>query len=402
MSVTEYDVVIIGAGVAGLTAGALLAERGFRVSLVTKGEPTACLSTGCIDLCSQNNNPLSGIKNLPHEHPYNLVPEEMIRESLHRFQSNMNDVGLPYIGSPDKNRSVLSALGTSKLSCLIPSTMAAAPQENNNGSIHIITFKGLKDFYPGYIVSRRGNTKFSVYDAGVSTTMSLASRFEEKEFFEKFIAWLEKQNISEEMFAFPAVLGMESATDIVSTISTLTRKPVFEIPTIPPSMPGRRLFNALKKNFRQKGGVIYWAWPVSGTEKTGSVIEAVSTNSAGRPNSINARAFILSTGSFVGGGLTATRETIEENVFDLPVHIPGPRETWFDNDYFSRNHGIGKAGITTDASMRPLDSPWKNIFVCGSILANAEVLKNGCGHGLGLATAHAAAQSCSEYLSHEL
>ena len=326
----------------------------------------------------------------------------MIRESLQLFQSSMNDMGLPYIGSPDDNRSVLSALGTSKISCLIPSTMAAAPQENNNGSIHIITFQGLKDFYPGYIVSRRGRTKFSVYDAGISTTMSLASRFEEKEFFEKFIAWLEKQNIDEEMLAFPAVLGMESATNIVNTLSILTKKPVFEIPTIPPSMPGRRLFNALKNNFRQKGGAIYWAWPVAGTEKTGKIIEAVSTNSAGRPNSINAKAFILATGSFVGGGLTATRETIEENVFNLPVHIPGPREAWFDNDYFSCNHGISKSGIMTDASMRPIDSPWKNIFICGSILADTEILKNGCGHGLALATAHAAAQSCSEYLSHEL
>ena len=62
MSVIEYDVVIIGAGVAGLTAGALLAERGFKVALVTRGEPTACLSTGCIDVCSRNDNPLSGIQ----------------------------------------------------------------------------------------------------------------------------------------------------------------------------------------------------------------------------------------------------------------------------------------------------------------------------------------------------
>ena len=401
MSVTEYDVVIIGAGVAGLTAGALLAGRGLKVALVTKGEPTACLSTGGIDVCSRHENPLPGIQGLPPEHPYNLVSEEVIRQSLHDFQAAMADAHLPYCGGVEKNRSILSALGTSKISCLVPSTMAAAPR-NTTESIHIITFKGLKDFYPGYIVSRRRNTKFSVYDAGVSTTMSLASRFEEKEFLETFLLWMENLNIKEDRIAFPAVLGLESAAEIVRTISMRAGKPVFEIPTIPPSMPGRRLFNALKKNFRQKGGTIYWAWPVVSTEKTGSVVEAVTTVSAGRPNSINARAFILSTGSFVGGGLTATRQTILENVFHLPVHIPGARETWFDNDYFSLNHGIGKAGILADQSMRPTGADWKNVFVCGSILANTEILKNGCGHGLALATANAAAQSCAEYLSDEL
>jgi len=74
-------------------------------------------------------------------------------------------MNVPYSGWAEKNRSVLSALGTFKTSCLVPSTMKAAPQDNKD-SIHIITFKGLKDFYPGYIVSRRKNTKFSVFDAG--------------------------------------------------------------------------------------------------------------------------------------------------------------------------------------------------------------------------------------------
>ncbi|MBP1711276.1 MAG: Thi4 family, partial [Deltaproteobacteria bacterium] len=58
MSVIEYDVIIIGAGVSGLTAGTLLAENGLNVALVTTGEPTACLSTGCIDVCSHDENPL--------------------------------------------------------------------------------------------------------------------------------------------------------------------------------------------------------------------------------------------------------------------------------------------------------------------------------------------------------
>jgi glycerol-3-phosphate dehydrogenase subunit B len=163
-------------------------------------------------------------------------------------------------------------------------------------------------------------------------------------------------------------------------------------------MPGRRLFNALKDYFRKNGGDIYWSWPVIGVEKSGKIIEAVMTASKGRPNSLNGKAFILATGSFVGGGLTATREAIIENVFNLPVQVPGPRETWFDNDYFSFNHGIGRVGIMADSSLRPTGMPMENIFVCGSILADTEILKNGCGHGLALATAHLAAKSCMEYI----
>jgi glycerol-3-phosphate dehydrogenase subunit B len=275
--------------------------------------------------------------------------------------------------------------------------MEAAPQDNKE-SLHIITFKGLKDFYPSYIISRRPNAKSSVYDAGVSSTMGIAARFEENEFQESFIKWLKDQNISADKIAFPAVIGMGSSDEIAKTIATQMGKPIFEIPTIPPSMPGRRLFNALKNNFRKKGGEIYWEWPVVGVEKSGKLIEAVMTESKGRPKSLNGKAFILASGSFVGGGLTAGRDSIKENIFNLPVHTPGPRATWFENDYFSFNHGIGRAGIKVDSSLRPIESRWENIFVCGSILADAEILKSGCGHGLALATAHLAAKSCMEYI----
>jgi len=397
MSVTEYDAIILGAGVAGLTAGSFLAERGFKVALVTSGEPTVCLSTGCIDVCSRDHNPLTGIKGLAPEHPFHLVPEKTIRESLNNFQTAMMDMGFPYTGTAEENRLILSALGTFKTSCLVPSTMKAAPQDTKD-SIHIITFAGLKDFYPSYILSRRKNTKFSVYDAGVSSTMGIASLFEEKDFLESFIDWLKGQNIGEDKIAFPAVLGLESAAEIVQKIAAHIGKPVFEIPTIPPSMPGRRLFNAMKDYFRKKGGDIYWEWPVIGVEKSGRIIEAVMTASKGRPNSLNGKAFILATGSFVGGGITAGRETITENIFNLQVFAPSPRETWFENDYFSFNHGIGRAGIKVDSSLRPEGSRWENIFVCGGILADTEILKNGCGHGLALATAHLAAQSCMEHI----
>jgi glycerol-3-phosphate dehydrogenase subunit B len=397
VSVIEYDVIIIGAGVAGLTAGTILAGQGFKVAVVTTGEPTACLSTGCIDVCSRDHNPLHGVSHLPDEHPYHLVPRVVIREALDNFKEAMTAMGIPYAGVPEDNRNVLSALGTFKTTCLAPVTMAAAPQ-NTEEDIHIITFAGLKDFYPSYIISRRKNASFSTYDADVSTTMGIAAKFEEKEFLEGFISWLTKLNIRESKIAFPAVLGLESAAEIVKKMEARLGRPIFEIPTLPPSMPGRRLFNAMKDHFRKKGGTIYWDWQVIGVEKAGKIIEAVITPSEGRPNSLNAKAFILATGSFVGGGLHALRETIIENIFNLPVHVPGPRETWFDNDYFSFNHGIGKAGIIADSYFRPAGCSWENLFVCGGILANTDILKNGCGHGLALATGLAAARSCAEYI----
>ena len=333
MSVIEYDVIVIGAGVAGLTAGTWLSRQGLKVALVTAGEPTACLSTGCVDVCSQDDHPLRGIEGLPAEHPFRRVSSEAIRQSLNDFQGSIADTGLPYSGDPEINRRVLSAIGTFKTTCLTPVTMNASPQRTDE-KIHIVTFAGLKDFYPGYIISRFKNAAASTYDAGVSTTMGIATNFEDDAFLEAFLLWLENQNILEDKLAFPAVLGLESAAAILKKIENRLARPVFEIPTLPPSMPGRRLFNSLKDCYRRAGGMIYWGWPVVGVEKSGRQIEAVVVESQGRPNSLNAKAFILATGSFVGGGLWAKRETITEKVFGLPVFVPGTREHWFEQDYF--------------------------------------------------------------------
>jgi glycerol-3-phosphate dehydrogenase subunit B len=153
VSVIEYDVIVIGAGVAGLTAGSVLAGQGRKVALVAAGEPTACLSTGCIDVCSQDENPFQGIARLPDPHPFHWVSSAALHQALGDFQQMMAAMNMPYTGSVEKNRRVLSAIGTFKTTCLVPVTMQASPQSDDE-KIHIVTFTGLKDFYPGYILSR--------------------------------------------------------------------------------------------------------------------------------------------------------------------------------------------------------------------------------------------------------
>lgn len=397
MSVIDYDVVIVGGGMSGLMAGIHLVEQGHKVALISRGDPAACLSTGCIDLCARDRRPLEAIEALPPEHPYHLVGQAGIRTALDKFGEVMTDVRLPYTGTLEENRGILTPLGTIKTTCLVPRTMETVPQDADE-YIHVISFKGLKDFYPSYITSRRRNTGFSVYDAGVATTMGIAVRFEDPSFRKAFIEWLKGLELPNGKIALPAVLGLENPLSVMQEMEGALERWIFEIPTLPPSLPGIRLFKGLKRAFQAKGGELYWGSPVASVEKAGRLIEALTIETKGRPTRVHGRAFLLATGSFVSGGLFAQRDAVLETVFGLRVHTPGTRDTWFNRDFFTSGHAIEQSGILVDAAFRPTETALDNLFVCGSILAHTEVMKNGCGHGLALATGYAAAQSCEGYL----
>ena len=397
MSEAEYDVVVIGGGVSGLMAAISLVETGYRVAVVSQGDPVACLSTGCVDLLARCDNPLEAMASLPDQHPYRRVSREEVISAIAFFKEVAASAGLEYLGSPEKNRGILTPLGTIKTTCLVPETMQCSPVRQD-AFLHIVSFAGLKDFYPSYIRERFRNADFSIYDAGVASTMSLAERFESEPFRAGFINWLKGIDIPGEKIGLPAVLGLEDSATIKKEIESCLDRPVFEIPTLPPSIPGIRLFRALKRRLQKSGGQLYWGKPIASVEKYGHVVEALTIGTQGRSTRVNGKAFILATGSFVSGGLYARIDAVEERVFGLPVHAPPARESWFGDDFFPPDHPIEQSGIVVDGSLRPEGTPWENIFVCGSILAFSAVMKYGCGHGLAIVTGMAAARSCRSYL----
>ena len=398
MNTHEYDVVVIGGGMSGFMASLRLANKGYKTALISRGDPVCCLSTGCIDVLAQAENPLRGIGELPDDHPYRLIGMKGVKESLGYFLDIMQDTPIPYAGDPKKNREILTPVGTTKTTCLVPETMAHYTH-NNDEYIHVISFKGIKDFYPSYITSRISNTAFSVFDAQVTSTTAIATRFEDKAFLAEFISWVQDLDIPYGRVAIPAVLGIDNPISVMKEISTGIYRDVFEIPTLPPSIPGLRLFRALKSAFQRIGGNVYWGKTVSSVERQGSRIEAITLATTGRPTRVHGRTFILATGSFVSGGLYATRDTVKETVFDLPVFVPGPRKDWFNNDFFTPGHAIEKAGVRIDSTFRPAESDLNNLFVCGSIIAGSEIMKYHCGHGLAIATGIASAGQCEKELS---
>lgn len=394
---TVYDVVIIGGGMAGLTAAVRLGKEGVRVAVVSRGDPIVCLSTGCIDLLASGENPLESMKELPDNHPYRLLTGEFIKRSLDNFLDLVREEGLPYQGTAESNRKVLTPLGVGKTTCLVPETMAASTCRHD-ARIHVVSFAGLKDFYPGYILARIPASDLSVYEMGRVSTMSLATQFENGEFLDKFIAWLKNTDIKADSVALPAVLGWGRSAEIKGIIEDEIKRPVFEIPTLPPSVPGVRLHRTLVRRAIKLGVQFYRGRPISTIEKAGRLVEAVTLVAPGRSVRVNGRAFILATGSFVSGGLISHRAGVEEVVFHIPVHYPRDRANWFGEKFFPPEHPIEEAGIVVDEAFRPKGVEIDNLFVAGSILAHARVFRYGCGHGLAIVTGEAAAQSCLTYL----
>ncbi len=398
MNTLMHDVVVIGGGISGLMASIYLAGKGFRTALISRGDPVCCLSTGCIDVLSTAPHPLDGFGDLPEMHPYHLVGKKGVEEACKLFKEIMSKSPIPYVGSIRKNREILTPIGTFKTTCLVPQTMAASSGCRDE-YVHVISFKGIKDFYPSYITSKLTNTGFSLYDAGVPSTLAIAARFEEKGFAADFATWIAGLELPPGKVALPAVLGVNNPVAIMEEISSRIGREVFEIPTLPPSIPGLRLFRGLKAALQDLGGDVFWGMPISSVERHGRIIEAVTLATPARATRVQGKAFILATGSFVSGGLFATRDSVYEAVFGIPVHVPGARKDWFWNDFFTAGHPIEEAGIEVDSSLRPKLAGLENLFVCGSILARSEVMKNHCGHGLALATGLKAAKMCERLIT---
>jgi glycerol-3-phosphate dehydrogenase subunit B len=187
------------------------------------------------------------------------------------------------------------------------------------------------------------------------------------------------------------VLGGETAPEVARELSDLLGGEVFEIPTLPPSVPGLRLQGLLRRAILSAGGrIIDSAEAIELNEKDGYL--EVITVAAARTARHRARTAVLATGGILGGGIVgeAGGELVEV-VVGLPVEGPRSRGEWFDDD----GHPVMRAGIATDADLRARSGP-DGVFVAGALLAGADPIREGSLEGIAASTGYVAGRAAAE------
>ncbi len=417
---SNYDTIVIGAGLAGLTAAGQLAQVGQKVLLVAQGEGALLLSSGAIDVLGfQPVDSIEPVENpakaLPDflaghpDHPYQRVGMEGIRTALDKFKALVNG-SLAYQGDLDRNWLLPGTAGALHPTCLAPESMIGG-QLDQRGRILLVGFRELRDFYPSLISENLNEQKLGVQahplmiDAPAPiagkmnvTPIELARAFEQPDFRQQVAAQVKKQARGYGRIGLPAVLGLEQHAEVLADVQRRLGKPVFEINTLPPSVPGRRLFDALKNTFSQAGGrLIIGGKVVGGTISQGRVTQ-IRVETVSRLKPFSADNYVLATGGIFGGGIqTDDTGRVWEPLFGLPVQATNNRHQWFAPKFLAaQGQPVAGYGIRVDEKLNPIDEAGtvvaQNLFVAGASLAGSDWISARTGNGVALATAAAIAQ----------
>jgi glycerol-3-phosphate dehydrogenase subunit B len=391
---SHHDAIVVGTGLAGLVAATRLAEGGARVLVLAKGVGATHLSPCTIDVLGyapeRVERPGDSLGRLAADHPYSLVGREAVEAAIAWWLE-----GMPYVGSLDENVRLPTAVGALKPSALVPETMAAGA---GAGPVCVVGLRALKDFHAPLLADNlaRAGVEARAVELDLrpegrvdANSLGFARAFEDPVFRADVVGALSTRLGAEERVAFPAVLGIAQSHAVWSELQERLGRPVFEVPTLPPSVPGMRVAAILRERLRRTGGRVILNAVVHDAERSGETVTAVHARVGLRDVTHACDWVVLATGGFASGGVELdSRWQAHEVALGLPVSgVPAGER--FGPDYFAE-HPMGRAGVAVDRRLRP--DGLENVLVAGATLAGAQPWREKSGDGISLATGHRAAE----------
>ena len=424
---SSCELAVIGTGFAGMAASLFAAHKG--IPTVQVGLNASILyASGFLDLMGVHpiaegriwDNPWeaidAAINDIP-THPYARLSKTDIRHALEEFMGSMEAAGLPYKYRPDANTSVITPVGTLKPTYGVPESMwnGAEALEKQKKCL-MLDFWGLKGFsavqisemlrdrWPGISAAR---VPFPVVGPSVDLyPEKMARSLELRNHREALAREIRPHLNGAEVVGMPAIFGMHQTRAVMADLADLIGADLFEIPTIPPSVPGLRIKEKLDELIQAKGIQAFTQKLVlrATHEKNGQfLLDVGEPTTKTITHRLRARGVILAGGRFLGRGLYAGRKKIIEPLFGLPVFQPRERTHWHRQSVFDpQGHAVNMSGLEIDSDFRPVNDTgqavWENLYAAGTILAHQDWMRMKCGAGISIATAYGAVHAFAKHM----
>jgi glycerol-3-phosphate dehydrogenase subunit B len=399
------DVVVVGAGPAGLASATRLAEAGRQVLLLAWGNGFTHWGAGAVDVLGRVGGepverPLEAIDRLPEGHPYHLVGQAAVRDGVEWFSRFAAGAGLAHAGDLEGNRGQVTAFGTVRPTCLVPEP-AAGPDGFLKGRVAVVNFAGFRDFSPALCADhlRRIGIDASPASAPLPawdhdryfTGVELARAIDDDGFRRRLAPGLARAAAGAEVAVVPAVLGLDRGHEPWADLQAQVGLPLVEAATAPPSIPGLRLFAAYRSRLDALGVRWQFGFPAVGVDRDGDRVTAVRSEGASRVLATRCQELVLATGGVAGNGIEANRDgSLTERVAGLPVAGFEDRLAYLGGRFLG-DHPLGAAGVRVDAELRPVDASGEpllaNVRCVGGLLAAHDPTAEGSREGVALATA---------------
>lgn len=421
----KFDSIIIGGGIAGYTAGLRSLEAGLKTAIISNGQSALHFSSGSIDLLSHTptgkaiRNPKAIFDKFTTEftsHPYSKVGKDTVFESIEWYKNELTNAGIPLLQQDNgENHLRITPLGTLKSTWLSQPYVQQLPMRLTTHSIKRIVVVQIDDFrdfnakmvtdnllqipeFQGVEITHTSLTieGFSGLkrNACELRSIDIARILSNKNEIAIFANKLSSIATPDDLVILPAVTGNGLGLSVLNKLRSLTNLTFHEVPTMPPSMLGIRLEEAMIDLFIKRGGMLLKGDQVTHgdfSESNGELtLKRVYTRNL-ETMPLTADHYIFASGSFFNKGLIGQHDKLNEPVFNLDMNSLAERSTWYNPQFFAENsQPFLSLGIKTNKTFNPSRKGQviNNLFCAGSNLGGYDPIAEGCGSGVAISTAY--------------